>query len=365
MTFYSRKTKPIFLASLFGITILYALVLSLLSGYSGYALTQTCVPPPLGLLSWWPGDGNTSDIADNNPGTLVGGATFMPGMVGQAFSFDGVDDVVTVPNAPSLNLGPNSPITVELWAYRTGSASVMHFIGKRTGCGFNDFNYQMAFDPTRGLSFGSDPINGPVITGQQMPLNTWTHLAGTFDGTTFRFYINGSLAGTSTGTLGPINNAPFEIGNSGTCTPFGGLIDEVSLYNRALSTSEIQAIFNAGSAGKCKSGFIQNGPVTSNVAANPNPAAPNVPIALGATVSDAAAGGSNVAAAEYSVNGGAFVPMNPADGAFNQVTEIVTATVPPFSAVGQNTLCVRGRDADGNVGASECITLSVSSQTCV
>jgi uncharacterized repeat protein (TIGR01451 family) len=212
----------------------------------------TCVPRPVGMVSWWPGDSNANDIQGNNNGTLQNGATFAPGMVSQAFSFDGADDVVTVPNVPSLSFGPNSPMTVELWAYRTGEASVMHFIGKRTGCGFNDFNYQMAFDPTRGLQFGGDPVNAPVITGQQMPLNIWTHLAGTFDGTTFRFYINGSLAGTSTGTLGPINDAPLEIGNSGTCAPFQGLIDEVSLYSRALSISEIQAIYNAGSAGKCK-----------------------------------------------------------------------------------------------------------------
>lgn len=229
------------------------LFFSIISMTQVTAISQTsCTPAPSGLVAWWAGDGDATDLVDGNDGTPQNGATFTPGLVGDAFSFDGEDDVVTVPNGPSLNFGPNSPMTVELWAYRTGLASIMHLVGKRTGCGFNDFNYQMAFDPSRGLLFGGDPINSPVTTGQQMPLNTWMHLAGTFDGTTFRFYINGVLAGTSIGTLGPINNASLEIGNSGACMPFAGMIDEVSLYDRALSALEIQDIFNAGSAAKCK-----------------------------------------------------------------------------------------------------------------
>ena len=86
-----------------------------------------------------------------------------------------------------------------------------------------------------------------------MPLGTWTHLAGTFDGATFRLYINGQLAGTAVGTLGPTFAVPLTIGTSGTCHTFGqgfgGFIDEVEIYNRALSASEIEAIFEAGSEG--------------------------------------------------------------------------------------------------------------------
>jgi hypothetical protein len=48
------------------------------------ASAQTCIHPPSGLVSWWPGDGNANDIADANSGTLMGGATFAPGFVGQA-----------------------------------------------------------------------------------------------------------------------------------------------------------------------------------------------------------------------------------------------------------------------------------------
>ena len=54
-------------------------------------------------MSWWPGKENAQDVIGPNDGTLQGGTTFAPGMVGQAFSFDGIDDHVLVPDDPSLN----------------------------------------------------------------------------------------------------------------------------------------------------------------------------------------------------------------------------------------------------------------------
>src|SRR5205823_11397568 len=118
----------------------------------------------------------------------------------------------------------------------------------------------------KGLFIG-DGIGNEVTTGQDLPLNTWTHLAGAFDGSTYRFYINGTLAGMAAGTLGPPNNASLLIGRSGTCERFVGLIDEVELFNRALSQPEIQAIVDAGSAGKCR----PQGTATPTPTASPTP----------------------------------------------------------------------------------------------
>ena len=61
--------------------------------FGGHVAAQTCVDPPEGLISWWPAEGNADDILGDNDGTLVNGATFAPGMVGQAFSFDGTEPV--------------------------------------------------------------------------------------------------------------------------------------------------------------------------------------------------------------------------------------------------------------------------------
>jgi hypothetical protein len=211
---------------------------------------QTCVATPSGLVSWWRAESNVLDSVGANNGALVNGAGFAPGIVEYAFSFNGVNQIVTVPSSPSLNFGPTSPLTVELWAYRTGTAPVMHMVGKRllqcTGS-LAEINYQLYLNTSSGQGLGFSY----AASGLDMPTNTWTHLAGTFDGTNFCFYMNGVLKATAAGTNGPTNSAPLEIGGSGTCATFDGLLDEVSIYNRALSSNEVAAIFNAGSAGKC------------------------------------------------------------------------------------------------------------------
>ena len=79
------EVRHILLSALVGLTFVPA------------AGAQVCVPPPPGMVSWWPGDGNANDIQDGNHGTLRNGATFAPGKVGQAFSLDGVAASVDVP----------------------------------------------------------------------------------------------------------------------------------------------------------------------------------------------------------------------------------------------------------------------------
>src|ERR1035438_688907 len=62
-----------------------------------------CTPAPSGLISWWPGNGSAFDVAGTNNGTLLGGATYAAGEVGQAFSFDGVNGAVQIPDSPSIS----------------------------------------------------------------------------------------------------------------------------------------------------------------------------------------------------------------------------------------------------------------------
>jgi hypothetical protein len=238
----------------------------------GGVMAQVCVQPPTGLVSWWPAEGNANDMQGTNQGTLKGNAGFTLGKVGQAFLLNGnTGSIVEVPDALNLNFTPTSPMTIELWARKTSTQWAMHIVGKRDNCGLTsdpDISYGMGWVSgwgQNGLFFGWQGSDAMTWGGEaDLPLNVWTHLASTFDGTTLKIYINGSLAAISPGTLGPSFPVPFKMGDLGTCGSFGtgfvGLLDEVSLYNRALTAEEIQAIYSAGSAGKCTTSVANAGP---------------------------------------------------------------------------------------------------------
>jgi len=97
----------------------------------------------------------------------------------------------------------------------------------------------------------------PHVEGGNIPLNAWTHVAMTFDSASGQFvaYVNGQAVNSlqSPGAIyATARNVFIGREDSFSPRPFNGLIDEVAVYNRALSAAEIQGIFNAGAAGKCK-----------------------------------------------------------------------------------------------------------------
>src|SRR5262249_56572181 len=75
-----------------------------------------CAPPPNGLINWWRGEGNATDEATMDSGTLLNGTSFAAGRVGQAFSFDGLDDVLMIGYGPIP-----TPWTAEFWVNRLDS----------------------------------------------------------------------------------------------------------------------------------------------------------------------------------------------------------------------------------------------------
>jgi len=110
----------------------------------------------------------------------------------------------------------------------------------------------------------------------------------------------------------------------------------------------------------CSPPLDDEGPVTSHVMADPNPAPVGVAIALTATIDDTETGGSNIASAEYSLDGGAnWEPMDAADGAFDSPVEHVIATIGPFDEPTVIEILVRGTDAAGNTGEPEPVLVAV------
>src|SRR5579859_7521313 len=78
--------------------------------------SNACVVPPSNMVSWWPGDGNYKDIVGSNNGAPHGNMTFAAGLVGQAFSGNGVDSdtAIIVPNSPSLDVSAGD-FSVDAW----------------------------------------------------------------------------------------------------------------------------------------------------------------------------------------------------------------------------------------------------------
>lgn len=203
------------------------------------------LPPPPGLVHWWPGEGDARDVIGRAHGTMSGGSGFAAGQVGQAFA-----GTVAVPHPLGINFDRDSSMTLELWVRPTNGPGSGHIIGKRVGCDVpSPSTFQLATDGG-GLHFSASPgIRLDAATGK-LPLDVWTHLGLTHDGKTLSLYVNGELSASRTQSLGPTNSAPLKIGGSGDCAPFAGLTDEVSIYNRALTAAEIRAIHRTGVAGK-------------------------------------------------------------------------------------------------------------------
>jgi hypothetical protein len=234
------------------------------------AVGDVCTPNAAGLVSWWPAEGNADDTADGNDGLMVNGATFAPGKEGQAFSFDGVDDGLSVVKTSSLNLGP-SDFSIEAWVQVAETetprgvvyfnyAGVPYYGMLITG----DASAQVSFRPSAPNLTGGCCDPSVTATGTTA-LNDgqWHHLVGVRSGATARIYVDGLLEGSATNPvvltvnggsvdtsgcqyarIGALHTAPGHC-SSHLPSPsdesfFQGLIDEVKVYSRALSESEIQ-----------------------------------------------------------------------------------------------------------------------------
>ena len=217
------------------------------------------VPLPAGLVSWWPGETDGTDLIGHNPGKLLNGATCAPGKVGRAFDLDGSRQYVDVPDSASLN--PSQRITVEAWIYpRLPLDPVAAPIIKKAGGGGTwgqDNGYALELYGPEEVRFGvylDGNQSWNLTDSAPLSPNKWSHVAGVYDGERVSFYVNGELVGTPLAVSGRIvpSGHHLQIGHDPSSPEryFNGLIDEASVYNTALSAEQIRAIYKAGSAGK-------------------------------------------------------------------------------------------------------------------
>ncbi|MEI6194932.1 MAG: LamG-like jellyroll fold domain-containing protein, partial [Verrucomicrobiota bacterium] len=250
----------------------------IVTGVRNQTGTIISTPPTSGMVAWWKAENNALDSVGNNNGSLVGGVPFAAGEVGQAFQLNQINSYMSVPASPSLNVGLTGGFTIEGWikisdanglhpicewdsrsdaSPGSGSIGVIFCLGTSPGsagvlaCLVND---------TNGIGHLLASPSGTIVT------NSWQHVAATYDRTSGvgTLYVNGLVVlQQSLGSFVPQTSYNFWVGYRPGDLPgdwtyntfLGGLLDELSVYQRALSSSEIASIYNAGSAGKFSAGI--------------------------------------------------------------------------------------------------------------
>jgi uncharacterized delta-60 repeat protein len=251
------------------VTNLYGSVLSSNAVLTVYPV-PACAPVPSGIVSWWRAEGNADDYIGGNNGTPAPDVAYGWGEVGQAFSLNTTNAFITIPASSTLDVGNSSGFTLEAWIFPT-NVDAFHpilewnqgFVGGNLGpqlwIGRIPGDTGVLFANVTDSSGVSHQLYSAVNT---LVANQFQHVALTYDRTLGQatLYVNGiNVAQANIGNITPQTSYNIYIGKRPNDVPgnwtygsfFGGLIDEMSLYSRALSASEIQLIYIVGSGGKC------------------------------------------------------------------------------------------------------------------
>jgi MYXO-CTERM domain-containing protein len=215
------------------------------------------------LVSHWRGEGNASDSAGSNHGTIVGTVNYAPGMSGRAFHFPD-DGYINIPNPGAGGLVSPAGFTFAAWVRldgadpppKGGPGAIVSYATAPTPGDSNGFMIMPG-----GASAAASPISfiiattgEPGFTVLQTPFPVWSfgqfhHLAATFDAATHTMavYRNGQLEAIRSdvpGTTMATNSAAtFDLGRApGIGSTLDGVLDEARFYDRALSASEIQTL---------------------------------------------------------------------------------------------------------------------------
>ena len=308
-------------------------------------LTVTYTPPPVGLVaafSFNETSGTTAADAsgNSNTGTLQNGPVWAAGRNGGGLQFDGTNDMVAVNSSSSLNL--TTGMTLEAWIYPTSTSDTRDVLIKE---GSNVDIYNLYARNWRGVPESNVHVGGSNRTaeGATLPVNTWTHLAGTYDGTTLRLFVNGTQV-ASTAVSGSISTStgPLRIGgNLMWGEYFQGSIDDVRVYNRALIVAEIQADMNTPVGGVPPPPDTTNPGVTiTTPTSNPTHGVTTTPLSIGGTASD------NVGVTQVT-----WVNDRGGSGTATGTTAWSVSGIVLVS--GANVLTVTARDAAGNTATDQ------------
>jgi hypothetical protein len=213
----------------------------------GAVLRRDLSLPPT-RVAWWRGEGDARDAVGPHHGTLQGGTTFAPGLVGQAFSLDGVDDLIRVRHAASLNM--SGGFSLVAWVFPTTDKLQQIFCkwGHESRL-TSDQEYQLYLAPGLRVYFTLSGQVELLSPGNVLKRNVWNQVAAVYDHAagSWRTYVNGMEVAerqNSSVTL-PRENADLTLGGTASDWFFQGLIDEVSIYQRPLADIAVQYLYSA------------------------------------------------------------------------------------------------------------------------
>lgn len=198
------------------------------------------------LVSYWPLDGNSLDVHGANNGTDTA-VTYGPAHTLDGASGNGTTSLI---NVGAANLNITGDLTISAWVKVTAS-NCTGFILTRcvaNGGASNTYEFRLSGGTPQFLIYSGQPIASSSLG--QIPLNVWTFLTAVREGMTQRIYVDGSLVGTATLTLTP-TSLPAQatlIGsrddNNANLGDEGFSVDEVAIYNRALSSEEVRDLWS-------------------------------------------------------------------------------------------------------------------------
>ncbi len=227
---------------------------------------RACTPAPASLLGWWKGEGDATDSQNSNDGVFHGTPAFTSGEVGQGFSLNGTDQYVEIASSPNLE-AITGAISVDAWINPNDVSSQRAIVSKYDNNDSTGRSWALGINANGTVSWGVqngfDDTCRYVNTPNPIPTGVFTHVTGTFDPNTqdVKIYINGvdtnatleSGCNSTVTSIGTKPTTPVEIGAyfnySGAF--FNGVIDEVEIFDRALTPTEVQSIYDAFYQGKC------------------------------------------------------------------------------------------------------------------
>ena len=221
-----------------------------------------CAPVPVDLVSWWQLENDAVDARGGNNGILTN-ITFPAGAVGQSANFHGAA-YITVADDPTLDFGANQDFTIEALVKTTSTNANLTIVDKRPLDNLN-LGYHFYLDNGVPSLAIYDGIGSIYSAGGNLRDGAWHHVAVSIDRANpaggIRFFVDGLQVGSAfvSFTDGDLSNGgELFIGRNaqGSFGNFVGQIDEVGIYKRAISASEVFAVYNSQHIGKCRPAVV-------------------------------------------------------------------------------------------------------------